>query len=174
MHILRLFFFSFLTLFIVIWGISLLVPSHVRISKAINVKSPEDRVWKYVDDMKTWKSWNPFFENTPTESMIFNDSGDHAGMQVKETTIKWLSKNAGERKIAIEREGRNPIYHGWKCMQIPGSDSTTIQWYLDFDLKWYPWEKFGSLLFERSYGPKMERGLINLKKMVEANRTSYN
>jgi hypothetical protein len=45
---------------------------------------------------------------------------------------------------------------------------------MDFHLRWYPWEKFASLLFEQSYGPKMEQGLGNIKKMVEADRTSFN
>jgi hypothetical protein len=45
---------------------------------------------------------------------------------------------------------------------------------MDFRLRWYPWEKFSSLLFEKSYGLTMEKGLNNIKKLSEADRTSSN
>jgi hypothetical protein len=34
-------------------------------------------------------------------------------------------------------------------------------------LKWYPWEKFASIIFDRQLGPYMERSLGNLKKLAE-------
>ena len=63
--------------------------------------------------------------------------------------------------------------NGWKFISHAGSDSATLQWYIDFNLRWYPWEKFASLLFEKSYGAQMEQGLSNLKKIVEKRRTSF-
>lgn len=44
---------------------------------------------------------------------------------------------------------------------------TVVQWYYDFKLKWYPWEKFGSITFDQQLGPVMERSLNKLKKLVE-------
>jgi hypothetical protein len=38
---------------------------------------------------------------------------------------------------------------------------------MDFRLRWYPWEKFSSLLLEKRYGPMLENGLDNLKKLME-------
>jgi hypothetical protein len=43
---------------------------------------------------------------------------------------------------------------------------------MDFHLRWYPWEKFGSLLLEKSYGTKMEMGLMSLKKLAETDRVT--
>jgi hypothetical protein len=37
---------------------------------------------------------------------------------------------------------------------------------MDFKLRWYPWEKFSSLLLEKRYGPVMEQGLAKLKKSI--------
>lgn len=124
--------------------------------------------------MGEWKAWNPFFQNVQ-ESMIKevdSSEGMVRAMTVNGTRISWLSIADTEHVAAMERPGRLSVLNGWKNMTISGSDSTTIQWYMDFHLHWYPWEKFGSLLFERSYGPKMELGLSNLKKIVEADRTS--
>ena len=103
---------------------------------------------------------------------VDSSEGMVRAMTVNGTRISWLSIADTEHVAAMERPGRLSVLNGWKNMTISGSDSTTIQWYMDFHLHWYPWEKFGSLLFERSYGPKMELGLSNLKKIVEADRTS--
>jgi hypothetical protein len=40
---------------------------------------------------------------------------------------------------------------------------------MDFRLRWYPWEKFSSLLFEKQYGTQMEAGLESLKQLAEDN-----
>jgi hypothetical protein len=37
---------------------------------------------------------------------------------------------------------------------------------MDFDLKWYPWQKIGSLFYESNYGAMMEQGLHNIKEAI--------
>ena len=56
---------------------------------------------------------------------------------------------------------------GWNFYATEIPNSVTVQWYMDFHLRWYPWEKFSSLLLEKRYGPMMEKGLGNLKALVE-------
>lgn len=174
MKYVRLFIFSFLLLFIVVFGITLFIPSKVRISKAINIKSDAVAVWSQVDDMRKWPSWNPFFAQLDFTSVdqLDTSGGMLKAMRVQGTEIIWQEMKPDLRLAAMKREGRNPVYNGWKCIQIPGSDSTTVQWYMDFKLSWYPWEKFSSLLFERSYGPQMQQGLNNLKQIIDSNHSS--
>jgi hypothetical protein len=38
---------------------------------------------------------------------------------------------------------------------------------MDFRLRWYPWQKFGSLLYEDTYGTMMQQGLQKLKTSAE-------
>jgi hypothetical protein len=45
---------------------------------------------------------------------------------------------------------------------------------MDFRLSWYPWEKFSSLFYEKTYGAMMERGLNDLKKRLETTGTPEN
>ena len=67
----------------------------------------------------------------------------------------------------MQKKGFRPIVTGWNAITHQSTDSTTVQWYIDFQLRWYPWEKFSSLLFEKNYGVRMEEGLSNLKKLAE-------
>ena len=175
MRLIKLFILSFIVLFLIITGISLLIPFHVRISRATNMMATPTEVWQQVDDMHTWKNWNPFFLGVSADKIMYADSvnGKPASMKVSGTSIQWKGVQPDER-IAEMQSGHRSILNGWKCISHVQSDSTTVQWYMDFHLRWYPWEKFASLLFEQSYGPKMEQGLGNLKKIVEADRTSIN
>ncbi len=176
MKIFRLLFFSALFIFLLITGISLLIPFNVRISRAINVHSSSAEVWKQVDDMHKWKEWNPFFSSIAADKINYSDTtgGKPAAIEVSGTSIKWKEFKNDERIAIMEKGEHRPILNGWKCIGHSGADSTTVQWYMDFHLRWYPWEKFSSLLFEQSYGPKMEQGLNNIKKIVESDRTSFN
>ena len=56
---------------------------------------------------------------------------------------------------------------GWQIAPSLGNNRVTVQWYMDFHLRWYPWEKFSSFMFERVYGPQLQQGLDNLKSSLE-------
>ena len=68
---------------------------------------------------------------------------------------------------ALQQAGKMPLINGWKIYHHPSTDSLTLQWYSDFHLKWYPWQKLGSLFYENTYGVMMEEGLGNLKRLAE-------
>jgi hypothetical protein len=146
MKLIKLAFISFIILFGVVTIISLFIPSRVRISKAINIHSMIDSVWSKVDNPDEWPAWN---------SLSIDKK------------IKWIRRDSNEHIAEIEIRNRSTLVSGWKCIQHNGVDSLTVQWWMDFHLEWYPWEKFRSLLFEKTYGPEMEQGLTNLKLLLE-------
>lgn len=152
------FFAVFLTL------LSLFFPSHIRISKAIDIKSEKDSVLRLLEDATNWKKWYP---GADTASYVFIEgkimgieTGKMQGLMI--TSITDSSVNAGNIGPG-SKKGET----GWNI--YPGSlpNSVTVQWYRDFYLRWYPWEKFSGLLLENRYGPLMEQGLDNLKKLLE-------
>ena len=62
MKIIRFLLINIILLFLIVTGISLFIPSHVRISRAVNVASSVDSVLQQVDDLNKWKSWYPGFD----------------------------------------------------------------------------------------------------------------
>jgi hypothetical protein len=56
---------------------------------------------------------------------------------------------------------------GWQIAASIGSNGVTVQWYMEFHLQWYPWEKFSSFMFDRVYDPQLQQGLDNLKALLE-------
>jgi hypothetical protein len=59
MRLIRFGLISFVFLFLLITGISLFIPSHVIISKAINIKSGKDSVMAQLSNAANWKNWQP-------------------------------------------------------------------------------------------------------------------
>lgn len=154
MRLIKLAFISILFLFGVITAISLLIPSHVRISKAINIHSDEASIFALIRDTTKWKQWHPAFiqnDSTPTFPSIH---------------IVQRSESDSEIIMHLQQQGKPEVVNGWRIYQYAHVDSLTLQWYMDFQLKWYPWQKFGSMLYEKTYGTMMEKGLENIREIT--------
>lgn len=143
MRFIKLGLISVVVFSLLITAFSLMIPSHVRISKAIDISVERDTLLNQLSTTANWKNWYPGADSIQQVSEItsITDSTVIAKQQRAETG--WNIYDAG----------------------IPGT--LTVQWYMDFHLRWYPWEKFSSLLLEKRYGPVMEKGLDNLKKLLE-------
>ena len=84
----------------------------------------------------------------------------------KQQYIKITEKKEDEI-TAVYTLPNKKIQTGWQIATTPDSSSVTVQWYMDFHLRWYPWEKFTSFVFERIYNPQLQKGLDNLKTFLE-------
>ncbi|MBK6936789.1 MAG: hypothetical protein IPH18_07775 [Chitinophagaceae bacterium] len=145
MKIIKLGFISILAFAVVITLFSLLIPSHIRISKATDINAVREVIMVQVKDSANWKNWYPGADTVKVESAI---------SAVTDSSVVINTKGRSESGFILYNPG------------IPGI--TTVQWYMDVHLRWYPWEKFSSLLLEKRYGPLMEQGLYKLKKYVTA------
>ena len=174
MRFLKLAFISFIFLFLLVTGMSLFIPSHIRISKAINIKADKDSIMAPIRDAAKWKTWYPgldtaklLVEEGKVNGVVLNDNDPAHPVYISIT-----KKEQDEVTAQFVSKSLKPVINVWKTISYSTSDSITLQWYMDFHLRWYPWEKFGSLLLEKSYGTKMEIGLMNLKKLAEADRVT--
>jgi hypothetical protein len=149
MRIIKLGLISFIFIFLVVTLISLLIPSHIRISRAVNLPNRRDSIFALVKDEKRWHP-------------AYHDSAALSYMNGLQKTI--TAQSDSTFVYTLQQQGRKPVINGWQLYGAPSSDSLTLQWYMDFHLGWYPWEKFSSLFYERTYGMMMENGLANLKK----------
>lgn len=153
MRVIKLAVLSFIFLFLIITAISLLIPSHIRISKAINLAPPKDSIFALIKDQKRWPQWHPAFMKKHTSDSL--------------PPISVIQEAISDSEVifSIRQENHRPVINGWKLYQYPSTDSVTLQWYMDFHMSWYPWEKFGSLFYENTYGVMMEQGLSDIKKL---------
>jgi hypothetical protein len=162
MHYLRLIFISGIVLFLILTGISLFIPSHVRVSRALDMNSDLATVMAQLRDPASWRNWYPGMANA---SLTRTNNGI-AGLQSPGNDL--LLDQVSDNHVTAIYKGRKlkTVTTGWNAL-ASHSGSVTVNWYMDFHLRWYPWEKFSGLLLEKTYGPMLEKGLANLKKSVE-------
>ena len=155
MRLIKLALLSIIFIFLLGTGISLLIPSHIRISKAINLVAPKDSIFALVVNRERWKEWHPAF------------MPDRMRPGFPDIHMEITRHTADEVVMNLQQGNKEPVVNGWKIYEHASVDSLTLQWYMDFHLKWYPWKKFSSLFFENTYGVLMEQGLSHIKKITQ-------
>ena len=165
MRFLRLIIISLLFFSLIITGISLFIPSHVTISRAVHVNNSREAAMDELSDPARWKDWYPaahsadlYYENGTVKGLILDD--------IKKRYIVISDVKQNEVIAAYVLPSRK-VKTGWQIAQSVGNNIVTIQWYMQFHLRWYPWEKFSSFMFERVYGPQLQQGLDSLKALLE-------
>ena len=155
MRLLKLAVISVIILFAIVTGISLFIPSQIRLSKVITIKPEKDSIFHLIKNKDQWPRWHPSFINGANNNMLFK------------ITAKVISENDSTLLMQWSQENRKILTTGWQLSRSNDLDPATLQWFMDFKTSWYPWEKFGSLFYENTYGVMMQEGLSNIKEIVE-------
>src|SRR5215211_4593178 len=158
-RLIKLAIISFIVLFLVVTAISLLIPSHIRISKAINIGGHQKAsIFAQIIDTGRWQNWHPVFMTNP--------------LPVKTASIYRILQSATDLEIVyqLRQDHHKQVTNGWKIYSYTTTDSLTLQWFMDFEVPWYPWQKFGSLFYENTYGVMMEQGLSHLKASAQSHQ----
>lgn len=159
MRVLKLLLISLVVFSILVFLISLLFPSQVRVSRAASIHAAEPGVLANLRDLRSWQHWNEMVQNPELTGVSVSPGqfqSDQLQINLKDqepVRLVWM-------KNGITIEG------GFNLIPSTG-ETTIVQWYMDFPLKWYPWEKFGSIVFDKQIGPVMERSLEKFKKLTE-------
>lgn len=165
MRFVKLFIISVVVISVVMILLSLMLPSHVRISRAIDIQAPAGQIRSKISNLENWPQWNVLLSDSSittttvaTDNIQTNRFQIYASASVSRETIstRWVQPNGKE-------------FTG-NFSLLPGDSVTVVQWYFDFYLRWYPWEKFGSIIYDDRMGPGMEKSLAQLKALVETSR----
>ncbi len=161
MRFIKLGLISVFFLFLIVTLIGLLLPANVVVSRAVDITAPKDSIFKMVADIRQWKQWVTGMNkegvviSSPTEANLL-------GTNVKITSTKdymvlssWKGKNGTTQESII------------RVIQDSTSPKAVAQWQFTEHLKWYPWQRFGSMMNEAVMGSQLETNLANLKKICE-------
>jgi hypothetical protein len=162
MRFLKLSLISAVVLFGIILLISLLLPSHVRISRAIDINAPGEKIYLLVSDIKQWEKWNEYIR------VYHNRIAETDMLKADEIAIFITSKKDSLVTADWQQPSGNKFGSGFAIIgNKSGQGHITVQWYFDFHVKWYPWEKFQSIVYDEQLGPVMEKSLMGLKRIAE-------
>ena len=165
MRYLKLLLISVIVFLILLFGMSIILPSSVVISRAVDISINKTEAFKKINNCIAWKTWiiqlNDSSLKNITTTNIHSDK-----FEVAVTTLD-------SDRVISEWKDHNSINQE-STMRVISSPSipnaTTVQWQFEEHISWYqPWEKFASLVGDQILGTMMETNLNNLKKMLETN-----
>ena len=159
MRVIKLLIISVIVLFLLLTTIAALLPSEVRISRAIDINRPPGEVYPSIAEIKQWQDWNLFVQKLEDKQWAVGKvSGKTMSIAIKQSNP--------ETVITQWKQPDGKLFTGGFNL-IANDSLTTVQWYFDFSFKWYPWEKFSSIVYDAQVGPAMQESLMNLKSQVE-------
>lgn len=170
MRLIKLLLLSVFFFGILIFLLSLLLPSRAVVERSGVIDAPIATVYARLNDLKGWPAWNPWM----------------AGQEISydtERTAAWTVVN-GEKRIpaklmitsSIPAEGvlYDMNFEGMKGVKgtfnyKPSVDGkgTVILWRMETQLGYTPWWKLRGFLADRVSGPQLEDGLTKLKSICE-------
>lgn len=167
MRILKLALLSVIILFVLATAISLLLPSTITISRAINIYSDKNKIYKAIYELHEWKHWVHNKDSLPVSVIIQEKKIFLLG-----STKAWIAASDKNQIITNWQVGTGKPYRAaFNIIEQHGSDYITLQWEFIQDVKWYPWEKLASIVSDKILGQFMEACLDNVKNYVEQQGT---
>jgi hypothetical protein len=161
MKLLRLAIFSIVSLFAIASFIGLLLPSAVLVSRAVNITAPKDSIMPYLTNIAKWEEWMDGMKQSAAVKVSSPTHADLAGTMVDITSITDTTVVSSW----VDRSGNSQI----STIHVIGDTTEKImivQWQFLQKIKWYPWQRLGSMMNDKILGPMMEKNLGNLKSLV--------
>lgn len=163
---------------VVLVVVGFLLPQTRHVERSITVNATKDTVFNQVNNLQNFNNWSPWAAIDPNASYTF--TGPNSGVGA---TMAWDSQmpevGSGTYKI-IESNYPNAVKFEMKFgqEQMPAESSflldeisyeeTRVTWTFDVDFGNDLMGRYvGYFLMEGAVGPQYEKGLQNLKQIVE-------
>jgi hypothetical protein len=160
MKYIKLIIISFVFLSVLVTGISLLFPSKVIASRAIEVNTSADKIAYFTSDLSHWNQW---MSDWKQNKVVLKNNTAYIGTQ----TVRFLDKTVTKVNYEWIATGQNPylVTFEWTLLK---DNTYVIHWSFEQNVKWYPWEKFQTLLNDKLLGAKMEIELQHLQEAINS------
>ncbi len=152
------------------FGIALLLPSKVTVSKSVVIAASLENVGAQVKNFNNWKKWYPAFQDKEISIHIANDSliptailRDKNNREIK---FSMIQNEAGNVNVRVFTDKK--ITMNYQFVISTDKKGTLIIWNANIDLGWYPWIRIQGIVMDKLTGPEYDLALQNLKKVSEA------
>jgi len=174
MKILKTLFSIILILIVVIVVVGLFLPTSYTVEKSIVIDASPSQIHKYVGDLNNWNSWEPWSEGDPTLVITHGEKTKGVGASqswVGDTGDGALAftKDSAEEGIEYDLVFDDGTYVCQGAMTYdPLEDGETkVTWTMSGDMATPVLGGYFVLMMDSMVGQTFEKGLSNLKNVVE-------
>lgn len=163
--------FAALVLLLVL--VAFVLPRNYKIERSLVVKAKPEVVLAQVADLKAWKNWGAWQERDPGMKLSYSAQSTGVG-----AWSKWESAKEGNGKMTITSQSATKMVYNLEFPDmgtssvgsvelVPEAGGTKVIWTDAGDLGMNPMNRWFGLFLEKLIGPDFEKGLSNIKKIVE-------
>lgn len=180
MRIVKMFLSAVVILSLLIFLLSLLLPSVAHLERSGAIGAPVEEVYRQVGDLRNWPEWNPWDPSYRAGGGRLQQYSDPAaGKGAWFTWSNTIGSEASGRVEIIQADTLKQIRYNMTHPAMkpvtgivdlkPTADGkgTAILWRLETNVGMMPWWKLRGFLLDRMYGASMEEGLNRLKDLCE-------
>jgi uncharacterized protein YndB with AHSA1/START domain len=160
------------------FAVGFCLPRKFHVERGLFIDAPPESVYAVITKLREWPTWTAWTQERYPDMRI-QFSGPEEGVGAKQS---WEGKSSGRGSIEIVKASPEEgiaykfSFDGNRSTGgigfFSGVDAgTLVTWYADGDLGMNPIARYFGTQMDRFMGPDFEKGLINLKKKVEAANT---
>ena len=156
-------------------AIGMLLPREVTVERTAEINAPADKIWPHINNLKATEAWSPWLGLDPDVKTTYGDIAEGVGAK-----MSWASDdpNVGNGSMEVMESVPNErlasaldfgdMGTATARYELAGnSEATTVTWALDLDMGASPVGRWFGLMMDGMVGPDYEKGLANLKALVE-------
>jgi hypothetical protein len=148
-------------------------PRQYRVERSLVINARPEAVLAQVADLRAWKNWGAWQERDPQMKLSYSEKTTGVG-----AWSAWESKSEGNGKMTITEVTPTKVtYHlefpdmgtqsTGSIELVPEGTGQKVVWLDQGDLGMNPLNRWFGLFLEKLIAPDFERGLTNIKKLVE-------
>jgi hypothetical protein len=155
-----------------------MLPRQVHVDRSIVIAAPRAAVYEQINGYATFNTWSPWFELDPKATYTYE--GPASGVGAK---MIWVGDpstlGSGNQVITADRAGERvdsdvDFGQGGVAKQVislaDNGGGTKVTWGIDVDLGMNPVSRYFGLGFDGMIGKDFDKGLANLKKLLEGSK----
>lgn len=175
MRILKWVLGSIAVLVVAFIAIGMLLPRDITVERSTQIAAPAEKIWPYVNNLKATEEWSPWLGIDPNVQTVYGDIAEGVGAK-----MEWASDhpNVGNGSMEIVESVPHASIASaldfgemglatarYELVETDGV--TNVTWGLDVDMGASPVGRWFGLMMDGMVGADYERGLQNLKALVE-------
>lgn len=153
--------------------VSFLFPRQYRIERSAVFKAKPEAVLAQIADLRAWKNWGAWQERDPGMKISYSEPAAGVG-----AWSAWESKKEGNGKMTITGQTPAKVTYALEFPDVgmssvgameftPAAGGVRVVWSDAGDLGMNPVNRWFGLFLDGWIGPDFEKGLSNLRKIVE-------
>lgn len=155
--------------------IGIFLPKEYTVSRSVVIDATPQQIHPYLNDLNNWPQWSPWTENDPTMKITLGDITSGVG-----ASQSWVGKDGDGSLLFTQSSIQDGIDYDvefnqgqFKCKSafeyLPEGQQTDVIWEMKGKVDTPVLGGYFAAKMDSWVGPEFEKGLQNLKKVVESN-----